>query len=111
MIDKVVDLIVTVDQGTSILRLCFGILEELYYIFIVRSCANGVLGLDVDHSGLCRGDGAEGLDLAAVEARRLAKSRETDSRWRNAVKLCKRHDSILPPIRGEDGRKVEKTFD
>ena len=68
MIDKVVNLVIAVDQGTSILRLVFWISEKLHYIFIVRSLANWGLGLDVDRLGLCRRDGAEGLDLAVVEA-------------------------------------------
>lgn len=62
------------------------------------------LGLDIDRLGLRRRDGAEGLDLAIVEARGLAKAREADRGRRDAVKLCKGRDSILPPVQGEYGR-------
>ena len=106
MIDKVVDLVIPMDQGASILRLGFWISEELHYIFVVRSLAYRGLGLDVNRLGLRRRDGAEGLDLAIVETRGLAKTREADRGRRNAVKLRKRHDSIPPPVHGEYGRNI-----
>lgn len=104
MIDKIVDLVVAVDQCASILRLGFWISEELHYIFIMRSLAYWDFGLDIDGLSLRRRDGAEGLDLAVVETRGLAKAREANSGRRNAVKLRKRRDGILPPVHGENGR-------
>lgn len=104
VIDKIVNLVVAVDQCASILRLGFWISEELHYIFIVWSLAYWSLGLDIDGLGLRRRDGAEGLNLAVVEAQGLAKSREADRGRRNAVKLRKRRDGILPPVHVENGR-------
>ena len=104
VIDKVVDLVVTMNQCASILRLGFWISEELHYIFIVRSLAYWGVGLDIDSLGLRRRNGAEGLDLAVVEARGPAKAREVDRGRGNAVKLRKRRDGLLPPVRVEKGR-------
>lgn len=104
VIDKIVDLVIAMDQCASILRLGFWISEELHHIFVVRSLAYWGLGLDIHRLGLGRRDCAECLDLAVVETRRLTKAREADRGRRNAVKLCKRRDSILPPVHGENGK-------
>lgn len=104
MIDKVVDLVIAMDQSASILRLGSWVSEKFHYIFIVWSLSNGSLGLDIDRLGLRRRDGAEGLDLAVVEARGLPKAREADRGRGNAVKLRKCRDSILPPVHGQCGR-------
>lgn len=104
MIDNVVNLVVAVDQCASILRLGFWISEKFNYILIVRSLAYWDLRLDIDRLGLRHRDGAKGLDLATVEARGLAKAGEADRGRRNAVKLCKRRDGILPPVHGEYGK-------
>lgn len=104
MIDKVVDLVIAVDQCTSILRLGCWISEELHYIFKMRRLSYWGLGFDINSLGLRRRDGTEGLDLAVIEARGLAKVREANRGRRNAVKFRKRHDSILPPVHGECGR-------
>lgn len=74
MIDKVVDLVIPMDQCASILRLGFRISEEIHYIFVVRSLAYRGLGLDIDCLGLRRRYGTEGLNLAIVETRGLAKA-------------------------------------
>ena len=104
MIYKVVDLVITVDQCASISRLVFLFAKKLHYIFIVRSLAYWDRGLDIDRLRLRGRDGAEGLDLAIIEARRLAKAREADRGRRDEVKLRKRHNGILPPVDGEYGR-------
>ena len=106
MIDKVVDLVIPMDQCASILRLGFRISEEIYYIFVVRSLAYRGLGLDIDRLGLRRRDGTEGLDLAIVETRGLAKARKADRGRTNAVKLRKCCDSISPPVQGEYARNI-----
>ena len=56
------------------------------------------LGLDVD--GLCLGrrDGAEGLDLSAVEAVRSAKVCQLDISRRDSVKLAQCSDCRMPPV-------------
>ena len=105
MIYKVVDLVITVDQCASISRLVFLFAKKLHYIFIVRSLAYWDRGLDIDRLRLRRRDGAEGLDLAIIEARRLTKAREADRGRRDVVKLRKGHNGILPPVDGEYGRE------
>ena len=104
MIYKIVDLVITVDQCASILRVVFFFAKKLHYIFIVRSLTYWDRGLDIDRLRLRRRDGAEGPDLAIIEVRMLAKAREADRGRRDAVKLRKRHNGILPPVDGEYGR-------
>ena len=104
MIYKVVDLVITVDQCASITRVVFLFAKKLHYVFIVRSLTYWDRGLDIDRLRLRRRDGAEGLDLAIIEVRRLAKARQADRGRRDAVKLRKRHNGILPPVDGEYGR-------
>ena len=101
MIYKVVDLVITVDQCASISRVVFLFAKKLHYSFIVRSLTHWDRGLDIDRLRLRRRDGAEGLDLAIIKVRRLAKAREADRGRRDAVKLRKRHNGILPPEDGE----------
>ena len=71
----------------------------------MRSLTNWNFGLDIGRLSLCRSDGAEGLELAVVEARGLTKAREADRRRRNTVKLRKCRHSIQPPGHGEHGRR------
>ena len=104
MIYKVVDLVITVDQCASISRVVSLLAKKLHYIFVVRSLTYWDRGLDIDGLRLRRRDGGEGLNLAIIEVRRLAKAREADRGRRDAVKLRKRHNGILPPVDGEYGR-------
>ena len=104
VIYKIVNLVITVDQCASISRVVFLFAKKLHYIFIVRNLTYWDRGLDIDRLRLRRRDGAKGLDLAIIEVRRLAKVRESDRGRRDAVKLRKRHNGILPPVDAEYGR-------
>ena len=101
MIYKVVDLVITVDQRASISRVVFGFAKKPHYSFIVRSLTYWDRSLDIDRLRLRRRDGAEGLDLAIIKVRRLAKAREADRGRRDAVEFRKRRNGILPPVDGE----------
>lgn len=73
MIDEIVDLVVAVNQCSSILRLRSRILEERYRVVVVWDFAYSDLCLYIDRLGLRSRNGAEGLDLSVVKAEDLPK--------------------------------------
>lgn len=68
MEDQIVDFVVAVDEGRSVLGLLLLFLEELGHLTEVRDVADGFLGIDILGFCLVGGDCGEGLDLAVVEA-------------------------------------------
>jgi len=68
MEDDVVDLVVAVDETTSVFWLCLGVTEKRDHVVLVWNLADGHAGLFVDGSALCLRDGVESFDLAGVEA-------------------------------------------
>lgn len=97
MIDEVVNLVVTVHERGSILRLGALVREEVDHILKVRDIAHRLVGLDVFRRCLRRGDSLEGFDLSVVELRVLAVVRQSDRLGVDAVKLGQRSNGIVPP--------------
>ncbi len=97
MVDQVVDLVITVDQCSSIVWLRLWILEKCDRIIVVRDLAYRFFRLDVDRFSLRRGDGAEGLDLAIVKARGAAKAGEVNGCWGDTMESRECANGIVPP--------------
>ena len=66
--DDVVNLVVAVNETTSVFWLRLGVTEECDHVVLVWNLAYGYASLFVNGSALCLRDGVEGFDLAGVEA-------------------------------------------
>ena len=98
MIDEIVDLVVAVNQCSSILRLRSRILEERYRVVVVWDFAYSDLCLYIDRLGLRSRNGTEGLDLSVVKGRGLAEAFHVDRAGSDTMQLRKRSDGIMPPV-------------
>ena len=94
---QVVDLVVAVDERRPVLGLCALVPEKRHHVVEMRDLAHGHVRLDVDGLRLRLGDGAEGRDLAVVEARRLAEAGEADGGRVHAVEFGEGADGVVPP--------------
>ena len=74
MEDQIVDLVVAVDQRGAISRPRPRILEKGHQVVEMRDLADRLVRLDVDGLRLRGRNGAEGRDLAVVEAGRFAEA-------------------------------------
>ena len=63
----------------------------------MRKLSHGLLGLYVDGFGLRFADRGEGVELAVIESRVLAKGRKADGRRIHAMELCKCDYGRMPP--------------
>ena len=68
MVDEIVDLVVSVDQGRSVSWLRLGVSEEGDHVVEVGYFPDCFLGLDVDSLTLGFGDSAQCFKLSIVES-------------------------------------------
>ncbi len=69
VVNKVIDLVVAMDQCSPVLRLRAWIPQKRDRVIVVRNLSYSSLRFVIDGFGLGRGNRAEGLDLAVVKAR------------------------------------------
>ena len=109
MKDKVVYLVISVDESAPIVGLSARIAEESTHLDEVRYITDRLLAVDIHSFGLCLGNGLESRYLAVVEALGLAKGCEVDGRGRHAMKFGQGGDCRMPhlsPLLGRDVRKA-----
>ena len=96
--NHIVDLVVAVDKGSSVFGLQLRVREELDHLIIVRDLAHGDVGLLIASCRLRVLDSGEGLELAVVEAGRLAEGFEAYACGLDAVEFGEGFDGALPPV-------------
>lgn len=87
MKDHIVDLVVAVDECTSILWLRFWISKELHHVVEVWDFPYGFAGLLGYGLGLSGLYGIESPQLTVVEARGLSKLLHVHASWYHAVEF------------------------
>jgi hypothetical protein len=98
MEDQVVDLVVSMDRISSILRLRFRVPEECQHLIDMRYLSNGNIRFYIHCCGLCPGDCGEGFDLSIVEAIRFAIILQPNIFGIDAVELGKSSNGVVPPV-------------
>ena len=101
MIHQVVDLVITMNQCSSVLWLCVGISQEGCCVIVMGYLAYRFLAIHVDRLRLRSGDRAEGLYLAIIEAGRLTKVRKSHGSWRYSMQFRQSSNSFAPPAANE----------
>jgi len=112
--DKVVYLVISVNESAPIIGLSARIAEESTHLDEVRYITDRLLAVDIYRLGLCLGDGLKRRYLAVVEALCLAKGCEIDRRGRHAVKLGQSGDGGVPhlcPLFRRDVREAGVLYD
>lgn len=74
--DDIVDLVVAMNESSSVLRLCLLLRKERHHFVKVWDLSHCFLGFNVDSLGLVFGQRLEKAKLPVVEARWFAESRE-----------------------------------
>lgn len=97
MEDHVIDLVVAVQERSSVFRLCVFIAEELHQFFMMWDMAYGLLGVDVLRGGLRFAEDPEEMDLAVVEATRFSVAGHVYGGRVEAVEFGESTDCIVPP--------------
>lgn len=97
MEDQIINLIVTVDKSGSIRWLCPWITEECNHVVKMGYLPNRDSRLNINGFRLRFGDSAERFDLTVVEPRRFPKIRKANRCGRQAMKLCKSPNCVVPP--------------
>ncbi len=97
MKDKIIDLVISVDECADILWLRSRLFEKCYHLVKVRDLAHGDPGLDVLVASLSQGESLEQVELAVVEASRFAKGLEVYGLGRNTVEFREGADCVAPP--------------
>ena len=92
----IVDLVVSVDQGASVLGLRLLVLEKGADHVEVRDLADGLLRFDIDGLSLCLLNCMEGCNLPVVESACLSKRFQTNRGRGHAVKLAQGGHSCVP---------------
>jgi hypothetical protein len=100
MIHQVIDLVVTMDDRTSISWPRGVIAEKLEHFIHVWNSTNRFSCLGVFYSSLRFRYRLEGHNLSIVESPWLSKSRKSHGCWINAMQLCQCPYGFFPPIRG-----------
>ena len=98
MKDQVVDLVISMNGVSPVLRLKLLILEKFQHLLNMRYLSDRNFSIDINGCGLCFGDRREGSNLTIVEARRLAIVLQPNISGVDSVELSQRSDSIVPPV-------------
>lgn len=97
MENYVVDLVISMDEGSFVFRLGGRVTKESDHVVLMGNFADRLASLFVLGRCLCFRDGVEGCDLPVVEACGFAVRREVDSGRRDAVEFCKSCYRGVPP--------------
>lgn len=87
--DKVINLVVAMNQSSPVGWLGGWIFEERYHLFEMRDFADSNPGVDIDSFRLGCGNSRKGFDLPIVKASRFAKIRQANRCGINAMKFGK----------------------
>jgi len=93
---KVINLVITMNQGSPVLGLIVLLAKEAHHLPKVRQLSDLLAALDVLRGRLRSADGLPSRNLAAIEALRLPKALETDGLRVDTVQLGQCPDGILP---------------
>jgi hypothetical protein len=97
MKDQVVNLVVSVNGVSPVLRLKFLVPKKCQHLLNMRYLSDWSFSININSRGLCFGDRREGSDLTIVEARRLAIVLQSYISGIDPVELGQCSDSIVPP--------------
>lgn len=87
--DKIINLVVAMNQGSPVWWLSGGVFEERYHLLKMRDFANGNPGIDIDSFCLRCGNSGKGFDLPIVKASRFPKIRQPNRTGIDPMKFCK----------------------
>lgn len=94
---KVVEFVVSVDQGTAVSGLSFRVHKVRNHLMKVWELAHTLSGIHVGDFSLHERQVVESLDLPFVEAVGSSKVGESDLPEIKSVELCQSPNSVLPP--------------
>lgn len=97
MEDNIIDLVIAMDEGASVVGLSLWISKKLYHVVKVWNLSNWLACLLGDGLGLSSLYGIECPQLTIVEARGLSKLLHIHAGWYDAVKFGQGLNSIFPP--------------
>jgi len=95
--DHIVNLVVSVHKAAPVLWLRLWVSEELHHFVVVWDFADRLFRINVNSTGLSSLNGLESVQLAVVEARRLAVAFQSHFLWVNTMEPGESLDGILPP--------------
>ena len=104
MKDQVVNLVVSVNGVSPVLRLKFLVPKKCQHLLNMRDLSDGNFSININCCGLCFGDRREGSDLTIVEAGRLAIVFQSYISGIDPVELGQCSDSIVPPAAKINGQ-------
>ena len=87
MVDKVINLVITMYQRAPVLGLRCGVAEKGDHVIKMWYFAYWLLSIDINGLRLRFGDGSQCSNLPVVEARRLSEAGQTYRLGNNAVKF------------------------
>jgi len=95
--DKIVDLVISVDECADVPWLRCRLFEKCYHLVKVRDLAHGDPGLDVLVTSLSEGESLKQVELTVVKASGFAKGLEVYGLRRYTVEFCEGVDCVAPP--------------